>query len=126
MTSPDDGDSAQHPPAFASVPSLHVSKSRPPARDESPETSSTSLPLRTSTPSITSSRPSIIARAFSRSNSPRGRRSLSLPRLGRSSVVSPLGNLSESYDDTRSLIVRAFSPTVAVYASPDTDELVRR
>jgi hypothetical protein len=37
-----------------------------------------------------------------------------------------LGVNSENNDETRSLIIRAFSPTVAVYASPDTDDLARR
>jgi trafficking protein particle complex subunit 8 len=46
--------------------------------------------------------------------------------MGRSSmIVSPLTNYADTYDDTRSLIVRSFSPAVAIYASPDTDELAR-
>lgn len=51
---------------------------------------------------------------------------MSLSRLGRSSVASPLGGIADGSDDTRTLIARAFSPVVAVYASPDTDELARR
>ena len=44
--------------------------------------------------------------------------------MGRS--ASPLGVNAENNDETRSLIIRAFSPTVAIYASPDTDDLARR
>lgn len=50
---------------------------------------------------------------------------MSVSRMGRSSIASPLSNYTDTYDDTRSLIVRSFSPTVAVYASPDTDDLAR-
>src|SRR5271154_4372057 len=124
MTSPEDGHSVQQPPNLMSAPSLYVSKTRSSSRDESPETSSTSLPIRSSSPS-SSLRASTIANRFSRSNSPDGRRSLSLSRLGRSSAASPLGSPSEGHNDTRSLIVRAFSPIVAIYASEDTDEIAR-
>jgi trafficking protein particle complex subunit 8 len=51
---------------------------------------------------------------------------MSLSRLGRSSVASPLGAVTDGADDTRTLIVRAFSPVVAIYASEDTNELARR
>jgi trafficking protein particle complex subunit 8 len=50
---------------------------------------------------------------------------MSVSHMGRSSTASPLSNYPDTYDDTRSLIVRAFSPVVAIYASPDTDELAR-
>jgi trafficking protein particle complex subunit 8 len=40
-------------------------------------------------------------------------------------MASPLGIYPDTYDDTRSLIVRSFSPVVAIYASPDTDEIAR-
>lgn len=45
--------------------------------------------------------------------------------MGKSSILSPLSNYPNTYDDTRSLIVRSFSPAVAILSSPDTDELVR-
>jgi tetratricopeptide (TPR) repeat protein len=51
---------------------------------------------------------------------------MSLSRLARSSVASPLGVVADGADDTRTLIVRAFSPVVAVYASEETDELARK
>lgn len=51
---------------------------------------------------------------------------MSASRMGRSSIISsPLTNYPDAYDDTRSLIVRSFSPAIAIYASSDTDELVR-
>lgn len=124
MTSPDDADPIQQPAPLAPIPPLYVSKIRPPTTDESPETSSTSLPIRTSSPAL-STRPSTLASTLIRSESPSGRRSLSLSRLGRSSTASPLVHTTEYDDDTRSLIVRAFAPTVGIYASEDTDELAR-
>lgn len=50
---------------------------------------------------------------------------MSVSRMGRSSIASPLSNPTDTYDDTRSLILRSFAPAVAIYASPDTDELAR-
>lgn len=50
---------------------------------------------------------------------------MSVSRVGRSSAASPLSNYADIHDDTRSLIVRSFSPAVAIYTSPDTDELAR-
>lgn len=87
--------------------------------------SSTTLPIRTSTPPTLASRNNSLVGSFSRSESP-SRLSLSFARFGRSSPTSPLGAPIENNDDTRTLIVRAFSPSVAVYVSPETDELVRR
>ncbi|KIX08755.1 uncharacterized protein Z518_03412 [Rhinocladiella mackenziei CBS 650.93] len=126
MTSPSDGDPPQQPEYLSSIPVLEVHKTRSPARDESPETSTTSLPLRTSSPPPLGSRTSTLSSVLSRSSSPNGRLSLSFPRFGRSQVNSPLGNPSESYNDTRSLIVRAFSPTLAIYAAQEVDELAAR
>lgn len=126
MTSPSDGDPLQQPNTFSSIPALEIHKTRLLARDESPETSTTSLPIRTSSPPPLGSRTSTLSSVLSRSSSPNGRLSLSLAKFGRSQTTSPLGNASESYDDTRSLIVRALSPTVAIYASPEVDELAAR
>ncbi|KAI1620112.1 ER-golgi trafficking TRAPP I complex 85 kDa subunit-domain-containing protein [Exophiala viscosa] len=123
MTSPSNGDPLQQPENPPSIPVLDVRKTRTLARDESPETSTTSLPIRTSSPSALGSRTSTLSSVLSRSSSPNGRLSLSFARFGRSQVNSPLGNSSETYDDTRSLIIRAFSPTVAIYAAPEVDEL---
>ncbi|EXJ78877.1 hypothetical protein A1O1_09279 [Capronia coronata CBS 617.96] len=125
MTSPNDGDHLQQPEDLPSisVPTLDLPKTRLSTRDESPETSSASLPIRTSSSPALGSHSSALSDVLSRSSSPNGRLSLSFARLGRSQVNSPLGNPSEGYDDTRSLIVRAFSPTVAIYAAPEVDEL---
>lgn len=60
------------------------------------------------------------------SSSPNGRLSVSALLQDRSSVGSPLGLSRDGLDDIRSIIIRAFSPPVAVYASEDTQEIVRR
>ncbi|KAJ9604270.1 hypothetical protein H2200_011104 [Cladophialophora chaetospira] len=127
-SSPSDGDPLQSPNNLSttSIPTLEVHKTRSPARNESPETSATSLPIRASSPPPLGSRTSTFSSVLSRSSSPNGRLSLSIPRVGRSQTHSPLGNPSETYDDTRSLIVRAFSPTVGIYASPEVDQLAAR
>lgn len=126
MTAPTDGDPLQLPENSPSIPTLEVHKTRSLVRDESPDASTTSLPLRNATPPPLGSRTSTLSSVLSRSSSPNGRLSLSFAKFGRSQANSPLGNPSESYDDTRSLIVRAFPPTVAIYASPEVDELAVR
>ncbi|EXJ84023.1 hypothetical protein A1O3_04690 [Capronia epimyces CBS 606.96] len=126
MTSPRNGDPLQQPEDLSSIPNLDVYKTRLSARDESPETSSASLPIRTSSPPTQGSRSSTLSGVLSRSSSSNGKLSLSLARFGGLQVNSPLGNPSDGYDDTRSLIVRAFSPTVAVYAAQEVDELAVR
>lgn len=62
----------------------------------------------------------------SRTSSPGRRLSSQSPALSRSLAFSPLGNHADVNDDIRSLIIRAFSPVIGIYASPDTDELVRQ
>lgn len=123
MTSPSNGDSLLQPEDLTSIPTLEVHKTRPTARDESPKTSSASLPIRASSPPPLGSRSSTLSEVLSRSGSPNGRLSLSFAKFGRSQVSSSLGNPSEDYDDIRSLIVRAFSPSVAIYAAKEVDEL---
>ncbi|KAF7507815.1 hypothetical protein GJ744_010116 [Endocarpon pusillum] len=128
MTSPEDDVAPVKPapPSLSTVIPLHVAKTRSPERDESPQASTASLPLRTSSPPASTPRSSIgISERISRSVSPHGRISMSASRMGRSSIASPLSSYSDTYDDTRSLIVRSFSPAVAIYASPDTDEIAR-
>ncbi len=128
MTSPEDDVAPVKPPppSLSSVIPLHVAKTRSPESDESPQTSTASLPLRTSSPPASTPRTSIgLSERISRSVSPHSRLSLSVSRIGRSSIASPLSNYTDTYDDTRSLIVRSFSPAVAIYASPDTDELAK-
>lgn len=125
MTSPDDAAPVKPPPSFSPETPLVANKARfteklqsskpiiPPLPD-SGISSSASVP-----PSSSSSR------GPSRSNSPNGRASHSTPHLARSSTASPLGVQLDGSDDIRSLIIRAFSPAIAVYASEDTEELVR-
>ncbi|KAL4883431.1 ER-golgi trafficking TRAPP I complex 85 kDa subunit-domain-containing protein [Aspergillus karnatakaensis] len=50
----------------------------------------------------------------------------STPQLGRTSLGSPIDGRADAALETRSLIIRSFSPVIGVYASPDTDDLVRQ
>lgn len=127
MNSPSDGVlPSQKSENLSSVPIIDVRKPAGSATDESPETSTTSLPLRTSSPPTLGSRTSTFSSIISRSSSPNGRLSASVSRFGKSSLSSPLGNSADGYDDSRSLIVRAFSPTIAVCAAEEVDELAVR
>ncbi|EKV17992.1 hypothetical protein PDIG_11630 [Penicillium digitatum PHI26] len=49
----------------------------------------------------------------------------STPQLARSSIGSRFDGRSDGSEEIRSSIVRSFSPVIAVYASEDTDDLVR-
>ena len=51
---------------------------------------------------------------------------MSLSRFGRASVSSPLATSSENYDEIRTLIVRAFSPLIAICAADEADVLARQ
>lgn len=125
MTSPADDDPLQHQDGDPrSV--LDVRKARSPTRTEMSNSSTQSLPLRATSPPSLAARTGSIAHTLSRSSSPNGRMSLSLSRFSRGSVVgSPLANPSDSYDETRTLIVRAFSPLIAVCAADEADVLAR-
>ncbi|KAI9375651.1 ER-golgi trafficking TRAPP I complex 85 kDa subunit-domain-containing protein [Aspergillus egyptiacus] len=50
----------------------------------------------------------------------------STPQRVRSSLGSPVDGRADTAVDTRSLIIRSFSPLIAVYASADTDDLARQ
>ncbi|KEF53556.1 uncharacterized protein A1O9_10531 [Exophiala aquamarina CBS 119918] len=126
MNSPSDGVPPQKSENLSSVPIIDVRNATESATDESPETSTASLPLRTSTPPSLGSRTSTFSNTISRSNSPNGRLSVSVSRFGKSSLSSPLGSSPDGYDDSRSLIVRAFSPTIAICAAEEVDELAVR
>ncbi|KAH3505082.1 hypothetical protein KXW24_007629 [Aspergillus fumigatus] len=126
MTSPGDASPIKPPPSFSpGVPRI-TTKTRYPdqRRDSSSSIDPDSLEARrglSPTPlSATTSELPI------RSASPHGRppRS-STPQLARSSLGSPLEGHVDGTEDIRSLIIRSFSPTVGVYASVDTDDLVR-
>ncbi|EER42071.1 conserved hypothetical protein [Histoplasma capsulatum H143] len=125
MTSPDDVTPVKPPPSFSPGAALNVSKARYPEK------------IKTTQPVISSLSESALADSLerrsshssgrsSRTASPNGRLPHSASHLSRSNALSPLGFQIDTTDDIRSLIIRAFSPVVGVYASPDTDALVQR
>ncbi|KAL1961127.1 hypothetical protein VTO42DRAFT_3072 [Malbranchea cinnamomea] len=127
MTSPEDVSPVKPPPSFSpALPPLSASKLRfsdPPQSSPLTPTlsesvlnhsASTDLPSRTSSASP------------SRASSPGVRTRQSTERNSRSLNFSPLGSQGDGSDDIRSIIIRAFSPVVAVCASPDTDALVQQ
>ncbi|CAG8361981.1 unnamed protein product [Penicillium salamii] len=127
MTSPGDAAPVKPPPSFspgvARVAS--TSPSRYPGEQEPPQSLDADL---TETPTATSPGPlsSTIADLPLRPGSTHSRSGRSsTPQLARSSVGSPLDGRFDGSEDIRSLIIRSFSPTVAVHASEDTDDLVR-
>lgn len=124
MTSQGDGPAGQLPNS-SPLPPLDVRKIRSSSTDDLLETPTSRLPFRTASPSILGSRSSTLSGVLSRSSSPSGRSSLSIARFGRSSTGSPLSNAADSNDETRTLIVRSYSPVVGVFASPETDDLAR-
>jgi hypothetical protein len=129
MTSPGDAAPVRPPPSFSPGVPRVASKTRYPdqRRDSSPSLDSDLVDSR-----IASSppQPPLSAAAAElpiRSASPHARsiRS-STPQLTRSVLGSPTEGRLDGPDDIRSLIIRSFSPVVGVYASVDTDELVRQ
>ncbi|KAL5336407.1 ER-golgi trafficking TRAPP I complex 85 kDa subunit-domain-containing protein [Aspergillus crustosus] len=128
MTSPGDAAPVKPPPSFspgvprappktrhphqrrdstASLDSELVDSSMvsPPTRPLSHTTSD--LPIRSASPHTQSARSST-------------------PQIGRTSLGSPTDGRADAAFETRSLIIRSFSPVIGVYASPDTDDLVRQ
>ncbi|KAJ5894691.1 TRAPP III complex Trs85 [Penicillium taxi] len=124
MTSPGDGTPVKPPPSVA----RGASKSRYPDETESTPTIDTELaearaggasptpptPLSATTTELPIHPASPQARSIRSST----------PQLARSSLGSIDGRFDGS-EDIRSLLIRGFSPTVAIYASEDTDDLVR-
>ncbi|KKY21149.1 putative trapp complex protein trs85 [Phaeomoniella chlamydospora] len=121
MSSSEDAERVQSPPLPVSGESISVSRLRQAVSDGLSNDSVSSLP--NTVPSVSSPTPatSIIPERITRSLSPTGR-----VRLDRSSIGSTLINQIDDSDNTRTIIIRGFSPVVAVYASPDTDELAKR
>ncbi|RAH67714.1 TRAPP III-specific subunit 85 family protein [Aspergillus aculeatinus CBS 121060] len=127
MTSPGDAAPVKPPPSFSPGVPRVASKTRYPnqRRDSSPSLDADLAESRVASPtpplSATTSELPI------RSASPRtpSFRS-STPQLARSSLGSPVEGRFEGSEEIRSLIIRSFSPVVGVYASADTDELVRQ
>ncbi|CAG8128850.1 unnamed protein product [Penicillium olsonii] len=127
MTSPGDAAPVKPPPSFspgvARVAS--TSPSRYPGEQEPPQSLDADL---AEARSVTSPGPlsSTIADLPLRPGSTHSRSGRSsTPQLARSSVGSPLDGRFDGSEDIRSLIIRSFSPTIAVHASEDTDDLVR-
>ena len=115
------------PPSFSPTAPVVSSAARPPGKRDSTSTSDTvqastrigPSPPRPLSVSNTSELPI-------RSSSPSSRLLRSTPQLARSSTGIGLDGRLDGPEDIRSLIIRSFSPTVAVYASDDTDDLVRK
>ena len=125
MTSPEDVAPVKPPPSFSPGASLVVSKTRFPEKTQSSQPLISPL----SEPKINSPSPRRSPTSSghpSRTSSPNGRISHSTPHLSRATSISPFGYQIGGSDDIRSIIIRSFSPAVGVYASPDTDELVRQ
>ncbi|KMU85889.1 hypothetical protein CIHG_03418 [Coccidioides immitis H538.4] len=127
MTSPDDVPPLKPPPSFSPATSILPSKSR---YSDSLQDSQ-SLIHSLSEPSLDHRSLSDLqsvasSEVTSRSSSPDRRLSRSTLRLSRSSTATPLGSQIGGSDDVRSIIIRAFSPTIGVCASPDTDALIQR
>lgn len=123
MTSPGDAAPVKPPPSFSPGVPRGASKSRHPEQRESTASLDSELAeSRTEsspTPPLSATSSELPIRTDSRTL-----RS-STPQLARSSLGSPFDAQVDGSDDLRSVITRSFSPTIAVYASEDTDELVR-
>lgn len=121
MTSPEDATPVKPPPSFSPGAPSAVPKAKVTDKRQS------SLSLELGESKVISSPTAPFSPASSdtpsRSASPISRISSS---LNRTSIGSPLGVLPDGSDDIRSLIIRAFSPAIAVYASDDTEALVRQ
>ncbi|KAJ5873956.1 TRAPP III complex Trs85 [Penicillium soppii] len=127
MTSPGDAAPVKPPPSFS--PGVARIASTSPSRYLGDHEPSQSLDAELAEPSTVSSPTplsSTIADLPIRSGSPHSRSGRSsTPQLARSSVGSSLDGRFDGSEDIRSLIIRSFSPTIAVHASEDTDDLVR-
>ncbi|PGH02453.1 hypothetical protein GX51_04621 [Blastomyces parvus] len=128
MTSPDDVAPVKPPPSFSPGAALNVSKTRYPEKIQTTQPLISSLSESVLTESPLERRSSLSSGRSSRTASPNGRLSYSASasQLSRSSTLSPLGFQIDTTDDIRSLIIRAFSPVIGVYASPDANALVQR
>lgn len=128
MTSPGDGAPVKPPPSFSPGVPRVPSKTRYPHQRRD---SSSSLDTERVEPRIASSSPTpplsnATAELPLRTASPHARSVRSSTPQLRTSLGSPVDGRADAALDTRSLIIRSFSPVIGVYASPDTDELVRQ
>lgn len=123
MTSPGDAAPVKPPPSFSPGVARGASESRYPERRESTASLDTELAesrtVSSPTPPLSATSSELPIRTDSRTLIS------STPQLARSSLGSPFDAQVDGSDDLRSVITRSFSPTIAVYASEDTDELVR-
>lgn len=126
MTSSGDGTPVKPPPSFSPSTARVASKSRYPDEEKSTPSIDAELAEPRAGSSPTPPLSTTAAELPIRSASPHSRSARSsTPQLARSSVGSPFDGRPDGSEDIRCLIIRAFSPTVAVYTSEDTDELVR-
>ncbi|KAJ5737014.1 uncharacterized protein N7483_002139 [Penicillium malachiteum] len=126
MTSPGDAAPVKPPPSFSPGVARVPSKSRYPDESESVHSIDPGLADARSGSSPTPPLSATTAELPIRTSSPHARsvRS-STPQLARSSLGSPFDGRFDGSEDIRSLVIRAFSPTIAIHASEDTDHLVR-
>ncbi|KAL2875571.1 hypothetical protein SGCOL_009188 [Colletotrichum sp. CLE4] len=132
MQSPDNEASASPIESLPAMP-MATSTGRPPKRQSVPEghplaQSEVTLPYRRSNPSVAPLFASTLTPPGSRSGSPMGRGSparstMSGSVFGGPAARSLIENASDSPGDPRNLIMKAYVPHVAIYASPDTEEL---
>lgn len=127
MTSPGDAAPVKPPPSFSPGVAriASTSPSRYPGEQEPPQSLDADLadPPTASSPNALSSTIADLPLRPGSTHSRSGRSST--PQLARSSIGSPLDGRFDGSEDIRSLIIRSFSPTIAVHASEDTDDLVR-
>lgn len=126
MTSPGDATPVKPPPSFSPGVARVASKSRFPGGHESTRSLDSELAEARAGSSPTPPLAATAAELPIRSASPHSRSARSsTPQLARSSFGSPFDGRFDGSEDIRSLIIRAFSPAVAIHASDDTDELAR-
>ncbi|KAJ5121521.1 TRAPP III complex Trs85 [Penicillium bovifimosum] len=127
MTSPGDATPVKPPPSFS--PGIARVASKSPSRYPGEHETTQSLDAEL-TGSHTVSPPTPLSATVaelpirSSSSHSRSERS-STGQLARSSIGSPFDGRADGSEDIRSSIIRSFSPTIAVHASEDTDDLVR-
>jgi hypothetical protein len=127
MTSPGDAAPVKPPPSFS--PGVARVASTSPSRYPGEHETTQSLDAEfaesntVSSPTPLSATIAELPIRSSSSHSRSGRSSTG--QLARSSIGSPFDGRADGSEDIRSSIIRSFSPTIAVHASEDTDDLVR-
>ncbi|KAF3483312.1 uncharacterized protein GIQ15_02636 [Arthroderma uncinatum] len=123
MTTPDDAPPIKPPPSFSPASPLPTKSRYAERLQNSQQPALTPLSESALHSSLASE---LQSTSSSRASSPDRRLSRSSQRLSRSSTLSPARHQIDAADDIRSIIIRAFSPAISVYASHDTNELIRR